>query len=225
MNKFKHIDTWLFDLDNTIYNAEDAIFQRMSPRITSFIEKTLNVSKEEAEVMRKRYWEKYSATLHGLVVEHDINPNEFLEYALDIDISDTPQCAITKEKLSHIKGRKIIFTNSSTHFTNRMLKHLNLDHIFDGIFSIEDGGFIPKPYEETYNIIIDKFKIDPKTSCMFEDTSANLKPAYKLGMTTVWLHGKNQDSKKGNEEYISYTHEKLSDWLLETVKKDYNYND
>ena len=220
MDKFKHIDTWVFDLDNTLYNAEDTVFPEMCALITSFIEEEFNISNNEAELMGKKYWEQYSSTLHGLMTEHNIDPHKFLNYVLDMDISNTPKCSITKEKLAHLPGRKIVFTNSSTAFTQRMLKQLDISHHFADIYTIEDAGFTPKPYIESYHNIIKKFNFDPKKACMFEDTAANLKPASELGMTTVWFYGDTQDPEKGNLPHIDYKHETLADWLLETIRKE-----
>src|ERR1700728_3267798 len=102
MDKFKHIDTWLFDLDNTLYDANTGVFDRIIDRMTLFVSGNLQISPAEANALRRTYWEKYGTTLRGLMEEHQVNPDVFLWYAHDIDISDVPQCAITKEYLAHL---------------------------------------------------------------------------------------------------------------------------
>lgn len=219
MHKFQHINTWVFDLDNTLYDAETGVFVRVGDRMTDFIVDLLKISHEEANVLRKEYWEKYGTSMRGLTVEHNINPNHFLDHVHDIDISDVPQCVITKEYLEHLPGQKIIFTNAPRPFATRMTKHLGIDHHFDHMFTIEDANFLPKPHIDTYHNVIKKFGFDPKNACMFEDMEVNLKPAAELGMTTVWFHGKNKKADEHNHPHIHHKAEKLADWLQHTIKK------
>jgi putative hydrolase of the HAD superfamily len=219
MEKFRHIDTWVFDLDNTLYDAETGVFERIGERMTLYVADLLGLPLQEAGVLRKGYWEKYGTTLHGLMKEHKIDPDSFLAHAHDIDISDVPQCTITKEYLAHLPGKKIVFTNSSREFAARMTKHLGLDHHFDSVFTIEDTGFMPKPFAAPYHTVITQGRFDPKAACMFEDMEINLKTAADLGMTTVWLHGKDKEAAVRELSHVHHRSEKLSDWLQHTVKK------
>jgi putative hydrolase of the HAD superfamily len=212
MRAFQHINTWVFDLDNTLYDAETGVFTRVGERMTSFVADLLQISSEEAAIIRKLYWEKHGTTLRGLMIENKIDPGAFLNHVHDIDLSDVPQCDITVKHLGHLPGRKIIFTNASRPFALRMTRHLGIDHHFDGIFTIEDAGFLPKPHIETYHAVLRKFDFDPKRACMFEDMQVNLKPASDLGMATVWLHGKNRPSEI--PVHVHHASEKLADWLL-----------
>lgn len=219
MEKFSHIDTWVFDLDNTLYDAETGVFVKVGERMTDYVADLLHISPEEAGLLRKEYWKKYGTTLRGLMTEHKVDPKGFLEHVHDIDISDVPQCDITKEYLAHLPGKKIIFTNSDQKFSARMMRHLGIDHHFDHVFTIEDGGFVPKPHPECYHAVIKKFCFDPRRACMFEDMEINLKTASDLGMTTVWFHGKHQAPEGQDMPHIHHRAEKLSDWLQHTVQK------
>jgi len=219
MNRFRHIDTWVFDLDNTLYDAETGVFVKVGARMTDFIADLLKISPAEASILRKSYWKKYGTSMRGLMVEHNVEPRGFIDHVHDIDISDVPQCAITKEYLEHLPGRKIIFTNAPRHFAARMTKHLGIDHHFDHVFAIEDAAFLPKPHIDAYHEVIKKFQFDPKSACMFEDMEVNLKPAADLGMTTVWFHGRHQDPDGNDHPHIHHKAEKLADWLDRTVKK------
>jgi putative hydrolase of the HAD superfamily len=219
MDKFKHIDTWVFDLDNTLYDAETGVFVKVGEQMTNFVADLLKVSPEEANVIRKEYWKKYGTTLRGLMLEHKIEPYRFLEHAHDFDISDVPQCVITQEYLQHLVGKKIIFTNAPREFAERMTQHLGIRDHFDHIFAIEDANFIPKPDLIPYRAIIEKFQFDPRRACMFEDMEINLKTAADLGMTTVWFHGKHQDPHEHDHPHIHHRAEKLSDWLRHTIRK------
>jgi putative hydrolase of the HAD superfamily len=215
MDKFRHIDTWIFDLDNTLYDAETQVFTRVADRMTAFVTDLLKVSTEEANILRKDYWKNHGTTLRGLMMEHKVDPLLFLEHTHDFDISDVPQCAIVREYLTHLPGRKIVFTNAPREFATRMTKHLGIDHHFETMFTIEDANYLPKPHLDTYHAFIKKFGIDPKRACMFEDMEVNLKPAADLGMTTVWFHGKNP----AEHPHVHHKHEKLADWLKHTIRK------
>jgi putative hydrolase of the HAD superfamily len=217
MEKFKHVDTWLFDLDNTLYNANNGVFDRIMDRINTFVSGHLQISTEQASALRRTYWEKYGTTLRGMMEEHDVKPDAFLWYAHDIDISDVPQCAITKEYLAHLPGKRFVFTNSSKEFAERMTKHLGIRQHFDGIFSIEDAKYISKPEIDSYHTIINKFGFDPKHAVMFEDMAINLKTAAELGMGTVWIHGKNNDPETHALPHLHHKTETLAKWLEQTI--------
>lgn len=219
MDKFRHIDTWIFDMDNTLYNAEKHIFPQMATRMNSFISDLLSVPPEEAALLRKKYWEKYGTSMRGLMVEHGVDPNRFLDKIHEIDISEVDPCTITQEYLSHLPGRKIVYTNAPRHFATRMIKHLGLTHHFEDMFTIEDAGFIPKPDASGYHTMINKFQVNPKTSCMLEDMAVNLKPAAELGMTTIWLHGEHQSPDDADHPHIHHKAVKMPDWLKSTIKK------
>jgi len=215
MKKFQHVDTWLFDLDNTLYNADNGVFDRMMDRINLYVSGHLQISQEQASALRRTYWEKYGTTLRGMMEEHDIDPDAFLWYTHDIDISDVPHCPITNEYLARLPGRKIVYTNAAHEFAERMTQHLGIRHHFEAIFSIEDAAYISKPEVGSYNHLIKTFSFDPKRTAMFEDTAVNLKTASDLGMTTVWIHGRN-DPLHGHP-HIHHTSETLAKWLQQTI--------
>jgi len=219
MHAFRHIDTWVFDLDNTLYDAETGVFTQVGERMTQFVSELLHVPAPEASALRKNYWEKYGTTLCGLMTEHKIDPDSFLQYVHDIDISNVPQCAIIRDYLAHLPGKKIVFTNAGRDFATKMTKHLGIDHHFDHVFTIEDAGFLPKPQVGPYRAVIEKCAFDPAKACMFEDMAVNLKTASDLGMTTVWIHGKNHDAAESVPPHIHHKAEKLSDWLQQTIQR------
>ncbi len=219
MERFIHIDTWVFDLDNTLYDAESHIFKEIGKRMTGLIAAHLNISEEAAAEKRHSYYLKYGTTLRGMMSEHGIAPDAFLRHAHDVDPAPVPPCAITREYLGHLPGRKIIFTNSPRHFARTMLDHLDLAHHFDAIHAIEDADYWPKPHVPSYQSFLKKYEIDPKRACMFEDMAINLKPAHDLGMTTVWLHGQDHNPAEPHPEHIHHKAVKLPDWLRATIRK------
>lgn len=217
MDKFKHIDTWVFDLDNTLYDAESHVFPVCGDLMTDYVANLLSLDLAAAKIIRTSYYKKYGTTLRGLMTEHGIEPEEFLVKTHDIDLAPIAPCPITQETLSDLKGRKFVFTNAPRAFAVRMIDHLGIGGHFDDIFAIEDADYWPKPHAPTYDVFLDKFSIDPTTSCMFEDMEVNLKPAHDLGMRTVWLHGSNA--------LEDYTHvhdraERLPQWLQKFKGKE-----
>lgn len=217
MHRFSHVDTWIFDLDNTLYNAEETVFIRVGEKITDFISEHLNLSRTEATDLRQVYRKKYGASIRGLIVEHEIHPDIFLDQVHEVDFSDVPQCSITIEHLARLPGRKFVFTSAPKRFATAMTRHLGIDHHFEGIFSVEDAQYLPKPNLDAYHAALKVFEADPKKACMFEDMAVNLKPAADLGMMTVWLHGKHQAPE--DHDHVHHRHEKLSDWFLDTAGK------
>lgn len=219
MDKFRHINDWVFDLDNTLYDADTHLFTEISRLMSEYVAKHLKISHEEATKKRDYFYKTYGTTLRGMMTEHSVDPEHFLDYVHDVDIKKVPPCPVTQEGLSLLPGRKTVFTNAPRGFAEDMLKHLGIDHHFESVFGIDDADYIPKPNAEAYHVFLAKHGIDPLAACMFEDTDVNLKTAHDLGMTTVWFHGKDQDHHTPDRPYVHHKAEKLVDWLTSTVKR------
>lgn len=214
-----HVDSWVFDLDNTLYDADTHVFVEVGARMTDFVASHLNISHPEADAKRKHFFKTYGTTLRGMMTEHGIEPDYFLKHVHDIDISKTPVCDITNEYLAHLPGKKFVFTNAPRAFAESMTSQLGLRHHFEGIFAIEDAAYWPKPQIDTYHVFLKKHGVEPTRACMFEDMEVNLRPAHALGMKTVWFHGRNVKPEDLNHPHTHHKAEKLSDWLVKNVSK------
>lgn len=210
---FRHIDTWVFDLDNTLYPSQSEILDRVHDKINAFIMDYFKISLEEAEQRRKGFYKKYGTTLHGMMSEHKINPDEYLRTIHEVDISGIPLCPVTAQGLEKLAGRKIVFTNSAHEHAERVLRHLKIDHLFSGIYDIRAAGFVSKPNPAPYAQILARYAIDPKTACMIEDTAKNLAPAHNCGMTTVWISGGEALEDWIPQETIHHRFESLKKWM------------
>lgn len=188
---FDHIDTWVFDLDNTLYNADTYSFPQMEQRMTAFVADRFKLPLDEASVLRRTYFQRYGTTLRGLMSEHGIAPQDFLSFAHDFDLTPIAHCAITQNTVKALPGRKIVFTNAPSRFATRMLDHLGLTTSIDAVFAVEDADYWPKPMDATYDLFLKRHAVVGSRACMLEDMEINLVPAHARGMTTVWLHGDN----------------------------------
>ncbi len=216
MKELAKIKNWLFDLDNTLYSGQTKVFDQVDKKMSSFISKKLNVSLEEAKKIQKDYFYKYSTTLSGLMKHHKIDAKEFLDFVHDVNLNFLKKDKGLESEISKIKGKKIIFTNGSKAHAMNVTKKIGIDKLFDGVFDIVESNFIPKPSMEAYKILIEKYKIEPQYCILVEDIARNLKPAYELGMKTVWI--KNDEpwaAELSNESFINYRTENLTNFLKE----------
>ncbi len=210
--------TWVFDLDNTLYPEHCNLFARIDVKMKAYITNLLGVDGDEAYKIQKDYFVRYGTTLRGLIKVHGVNPEDFMHFVHDIDLSPLKEDQEMRRALSEIQGRKFIFTNGETRYATRVLDKIGIKDQFDGIFDINAAGHVPKPNEASYRNFVDHFDVDPKDAVMIEDMARNLTPAAALGMTTVWVKTDYQWSSMGYEaEHIDYETSHLVGWLKEKL--------
>jgi len=189
---FAGIDTWVFDLDNTLYPVECKLFEQVDRRMTAFIAERFALSPEAARALQKDYWKRYGTTLKGLMLHHDVSPEVFLEFVHQIDLSLLPDDPALKTAIERLPGRKVIFTNGPNHHAAAVLDRLGLSGHFETIFDIASFDYVPKPEQAAYSYLLSALDADPRKCALFEDTVENLAPAAALGMTTVLMAPKGQ---------------------------------
>ena len=216
MKELKKIKYWLFDLDNTLYSGDTKVFDQVDKKMSKFISEKLNVSIDEAKKIQKNYFHEYNTTLNGMIKNHDIDANEFLEFVHDVDLNFLKKDDYLKEQISKLDGKKIIFTNGSKAHASNVTSRIGIEQLFDGVFDIVDSDFYPKPSIEPYKKIIENYKIQPEYCIFFEDIARNLKPAFEMGMKTVWI--KNNEpwaAKFSDANFVNYKTDKLANFLKE----------
>ena len=216
MKELKKIKYWLFDLDNTLYDGATKVFDQVDKKMSKFISEKLNVSIEEARKIQKNYFHEYNTTLNGMIKNHKIDADEFLEFVHDVDLSFLKKDEFLESEITKLVGKKIIFTNGSKAHAANVTKRIGIDNLFDGVFDIVESDFIPKPSIEPYKKIIENYKIEPQYCIFFEDIARNLKPAHELGMKTVWI--KNDEpwaAKFSDSDFINYKTDNLAKFLKE----------
>ena len=214
------INSWIFDLDNTLYHPSLKIFEEIDSRMQKFISLKLGISLKKAWMLQKEYFRKYGATLKGLMKFHQIDPKQFLDYVQKIDLEKIKVNPELKSALAKLNGTKIVYTNSTKNYANRILKRLGLKKSFDGIFDIIDANYIPKPSDRSYKMLLKNFNLIPEESIIFEDLPQNLVPASKLGMRTVWV--KNEETQNLRNNYalsVNFTTKNLTKWIQKLTRK------
>ena len=214
MKSFNSIKYWIFDLDNTLYSGKTKVFEQVDKKMSKYISNKLNISVEEAKKIQKNYFYEYNTTLNGMIKNHKINPDEFLDFVHDINIDFLQKDPALGKEIEKLDGKKIIFTNGSKKHAINVTKQIGIDQLFDGIFDIVDAEFIPKPSMEPYKKLVKKHKIDPKLCVLVEDIARNLKPAYEMGMKTVWIENDEPwASKFSDSNFVNYKTNNLSEFL------------
>lgn len=183
----RRAETWIFDLDNTLYPARCNLFAQIDQRMGEFICGHFGIALEDAKRQQKGFFNRHGTTLRGLMVEHGIDPAAFLEYVHDIDVSVVPPAPELDAALDRLPGRKMIYTNGTVAHADRVLQRLGIAHHFEAVFDIVSSQYLPKPQETPYRRLLDAHAVDPRSAVMVEDMARNLVPAAALGMTTVWI--------------------------------------
>tara|TARA_B100000700_G_scaffold159836_1_gene177009 strand:+ start:126 stop:797 length:672 start_codon:yes stop_codon:yes gene_type:complete len=216
MNKLKNKKNLLLDLDGTVYQDLDSVFGQVSKLMTKYISEKLKVDLIKAKELQTNYFYKYNTSLNGLMIHHDIPPLEFLNYVHNIDLTFMKKDIVLREQLEKLDMRRLIFTNGSANHANNVLSHLGIEDLFEGIFDITDAKYQPKPEPKAFDLMVEKFGINPNDTIYVEDIAKNLSIGKERGCSTVWLINNEQWGKiDSDKDYIDYKIENLSLFLKE----------
>ena len=223
MKSLKEMKYLLLDLDGVCYGKHnnyslEKVFGQVSKRMTNFISERLKIDLNQAKQLQTDYFYKYNTSLNGLMIHHDIPPQEFLKYVHSIDLSFMKEDKVMRKELENLDMKKFIFTNGSAEHAENILTHLGIYDLFgrDKVFDIQDGGYIPKPEAKTFDLMVKKFGINPEETIYIEDIAKNLSIGYERGCTTVWLINDEHFGKIDSDKYyISHKIENLSLFLKE----------
>jgi len=227
---FGHVETWVFDLDNTLYPHHLNLWQQVDDRIRAYVADFLKVSKDEAFRVQKDYYKRYGTTMRGLMTEHGMEPDDYLEFVHQIDHSPlTPDSALGAA-LTHLPGRKLILTNGTRKHADAVMKKLAVQDHFEDVFDIVAAELEPKPAPKTYQRFLKRHDVDPKKAAMFEDLARNLETPHALGMTTVLVvpEGTREVFREGWElegrdaPFVDFVTENIADFL-NTLRLEYDF--
>lgn len=182
---------WIFDLDNTLHNATPHIFPHINRAMTAYLQQHLQLDEQAAGELRRSYWQRYGATLLGLMRHHGTDPRHFLWHTHQFP--DLRRMVVREPQLRHalrrLPGRKFVFSNAPVHYARAVLRVLGIGSLFDAVFSIERVGFRPKPDAHGFLRLCRTHHLRPRRCIMVEDSLENLRTAKRLGMKTVWVSG------------------------------------
>lgn len=205
---FAHVDTWVFDLDNTLYPPSDDLFGRMDARFSAYVSRLTGLDRERALKLCAEYWVTYGSTLTGLIAHHDVDPHHFLADVHDIDISHLRPDANLNAAIARLPGRCIVYTNGSENHAKRVLAARGLTRQFDAVYGVEHADFQPKPTHAAFAKVFAKDGVTTTKAAMFEDEARNLAVPHAMGMRTVHVH-----AERTTDAHIHHHTDDLEDFL------------
>lgn len=210
-----HIEAWVFDLDNTLYPASSNLFAEIDRRMAEFIAAELRVAPDEARRIQKAYFRDFGTTLRGLMLNHGIAPDLFLDYVHAIDVSILAPDPALDTALARLEGAKIVFTNGSSGHAEKVLDRLGVARHFAAVFDIAAADYLSKPDPAAYRALVRRHNLTPGATALFEDLSRNLAPAAALGMTTVWVRNATHwaEAAEGRPSFVHHETDDLVAWL------------
>jgi len=184
---------WLLDLDNTLHNTSYAIFAHIDRCMGQAVQDMLDVDATTAHTLRKQYWQRYGATMIGLVRHHGVNAREFLlrshDFAVAPLIRAEPDLA---GKLRRLRGRKVLLTNAPLDYAIAVLRHLRCLHLIDSFWGVEEmrcfGQYHPKPSRRMLRRVLAHERASPHQTVLVEDTLGNLQAARTVGLRTAYIY-------------------------------------
>jgi len=182
---FHHVRAWVFDLDNTLYPPSARLFDQIEVRMTAFVMQALGVDRGEADRLRRHYWQLYGTTLAGLMHEHDVDPAPYLTDVHEISLDHLDPDPALRDGIAALPGRRIVYTNGSAPYAERVIAARGLDGLFDAVYGVEHAGFRPKPERAAFETVFARGGIEPGRAAMFEDDPRNLAAPHQMGMRTV----------------------------------------
>jgi putative hydrolase of the HAD superfamily len=200
--RFAHIRDWIFDLDNCLYPASSGLFALIDERMGAYIQRLLDCGPKEAKRVQKQHFHQHGTTLAGLMKEHGVDPHDFLDDVHRIPLDRVMRDERLGEALGRLPGRKFVFTNGDAPYARRVLEAIGVGDHFDELHDIHASSYRPKPDPHGYELLCDRFGIDPRHALLVDDMVQNLGPAKALGMTTVWVDNGSERGEHGYDKAV-----------------------
>ena len=223
---FAHVDTWVFDLDNTLYPRHINLWQQVDVRIRDYVARFLKQPPEQAFAIQKELYQRYGTTMRGMMTEYGMDAYAFLDYVHDIDHSPLEPDPALGAAVAELPGRKLILTNGTREHAAAVLSRLEINPHFEDVFGIIEAEFEPKPSSRTYERFFDRHAIDPARAAMFEDLARNLEVPHRFGMTTVLVTpaagselGRQAWEMEGSDAaFVDHVSDDLSGFLAKIIR-------
>jgi putative hydrolase of the HAD superfamily len=214
-----HIESWIFDLDNSLYPHSCNLFELVDRRIGQYVEELLGLDAQAARRVQKSYFHAHGTTLAGLMADHGVEPGHFLDFVHDIDLARVAADPTLVAAMDALPGRKFIFTNAGEDYARRVLDRLGLANAFDGMHDIHAMNYVPKPDSGAYRAICDAHGIDPARALFVDDMVRNLAPAKAIGMATLWIDNGSEQGPPSDAapDWVDYRTASIAGWLHEML--------
>ncbi|MEP4704663.1 MAG: pyrimidine 5'-nucleotidase [Hyphomicrobiales bacterium] len=230
LTPFCDVDTWIFDLDNTLYPRSCDLFAQMNVRMTQFIQDLKGLPFDEARIMQKKHYHDYGTTLRGLMKVENINPEDYLNFVHDIDYSPVKPAPDLRAAIDALPGRKMIFTNGDVPHAKRTTDKLGITDLFEHVFDIIAADLVPKPHRDPYEKFIKLANIDPTHAAMFEDLPRNLAVPHEMKMRTVLIQDPPDSTESRqpweveitNADHVHFQTSDLTGFLQEVGRQFYS---
>jgi len=224
---FGHVETWVFDLDNTLYPHHLNLWQQVDERIRAYVTDFLKVSVDEAFRVQKDYYKRYGTTMRGLMTEYGMRPDDYLEFVHQIDHSPLEANPALGVALERLPGRKLILTNGTRKHAVAVMQRLQIHRHFEDVFDIAAADLDPKPLPQVYQRFLARHGVDPAKATMFEDLARNLETPHALGMTTVLVVPQGQrevfreawEMEGRDAPYVDHLTDDLTGFLEQIVRR------
>jgi len=209
-----HVESWIFDLDNSLYPHGSNLFELIDLKMGDYIQRLLGLDAVEARRVQKGFFHAHGTTLAGLMAEHGVDPHDFLDFVHDIDLARIAADPALVAAMDRLPGRKFVFTNASEDYARRVLDRIGLANAFDGLHDIHAMAYVPKPDPSAYRAMCDRHAIDPNRALFADDMVRNLAPAKALGMVTLWVdNGSEQGPDAIEPNFVDYRTADIAGWL------------
>jgi putative hydrolase of the HAD superfamily len=209
-----HIDTWLFDLDNTLYPPECELMGRVSERMTAFVARETGLGWDQARALQKRYYREHGTTLAGMMAHHGVDPAAYIAEVQDVGVDCVAPDPALAKALGRLPGRRLVFTNAGGAYAGKVLERLGVADLFEDVFHIEASDYIPKPQQQAFTRMVARHEVTPGSAAFFEDTEWNLAPAAALGMTTVLVR---PDAEASQAAFVQHRTSDLTAFLASAL--------
>ncbi len=208
------VETWIFDLDNTLYRVTAERLAEIDGHLTAFVAEFLSLAPAEARVLQKHYFRHYGLTLRGLMLEHGLEPKLYFDYMHEAGLCDVPSDPSLAHAIGRLQGRKIVYTNAWGRHADEMLARIGLTELFDAVHDIVEAKFVPKPAPESFAELCRRHGIDASSAAMIDDIQRNLEPAAAAGAATVWCKTSADWAKDQHPgQHVDHVTEDLCAWL------------
>ena len=210
------VNCWLFDMDNSLYQASVNLFAQIDRKMEAYVGQLLGLGRDEARAVQKRYFHEHGTTLKGLMLSHGVDPYHFLSFVHDIDTSVLDVNPRLRAALLKLPGRRIVFTNGDRPYAERVLAAIGILDCFEDIHDIHAMAYHPKPDPRAYSGLCTAHGVDPARAFFVDDMAHILKPAHQLGMVTGWVNNGSERGDHGHSpDFIDHEIADLTDWLEE----------